>query len=58
MTREDRRALLSDVVIAHIEECAAAAPDPDLETIENREAALHLHAAGRGVLEAAPERRT
>lgn len=34
MTREERRAILGDDVIAHIHECVAAAPDPTPELVE------------------------
>ncbi|MFF3511593.1 hypothetical protein [Streptomyces sp. NPDC002573] len=34
MTREERRALLGDDVIAHIHACVAAAPEPSLEVVE------------------------
>lgn len=33
MTREERRALLGDEVIAHIRECVDAAPDPSPEVV-------------------------
>jgi hypothetical protein len=34
MTREERRALLGDEVIAHIHELVAAAPEPSDEVVE------------------------
>ncbi|MFF7192658.1 hypothetical protein ACFZAM_02930 [Streptomyces sp. NPDC008079] len=48
MTREERRAVLGDDVIAYINDCADAAPDPTPELIEELRRIL-TNPAGRPV---------